>query len=98
MIIWRARDKKCREAWAERRRNHFRARPLATVNEGGEATAVAAPSFALVQAAAAPARAVRASPPASTTPTSEDKAAAVEAPTTAVADAAPALYIYEWDG
>jgi hypothetical protein len=77
----RARDKKRREAWAERRRNRSWAHPLATVNEGGEAMAVVALSSALVHAAPALARAVRASPSASSMPTSEDKAAAVAAPT-----------------
>jgi hypothetical protein len=71
----RARDKRRREAWAERRRTRSQTRPpanpLPSGCGGGEATAVAAPTTAVVGAAAAPAQAVDASssPAASSTPT-----------------------------
>jgi hypothetical protein len=54
----RERNKKRREAWAERRQNRSRARSLATVNVGGEATVAA--------------QAVSISPPTSSTPIPPD--------------------------
>jgi hypothetical protein len=53
----RARDKRRREAWAQKRRIRSQACPLLCGVEGEEATAVAAPTTA-----AAPAQAVNASP------------------------------------
>ncbi len=64
----RTHDKRLREAWAERRRNHFRTFPLPMVNMGGEVMAVAAVTTAVVSTAPAPAQAMITSHPASSTP------------------------------
>ncbi len=60
------RDKRRREAWAERRHIRSQAHPLPTDSVGEEATAVVAPTTMVVSAVATPAQAVNASPPANT--------------------------------